>query len=326
MPRLSLPFPRECPYCVADLGPWEGDTCFTCSEIEPGKLSDPDAAVALLESEDGPIGTYDLWRGIRRDFGRNHLPRGMAFVYSDLRMCWAGKGIYGLYRHGLLPGARRLADVGQFLLLASHKSLSTPNLAFVMRSLGYRFQARSLDTALWNAPFTQWDGAGYVVENRRMARQMLTSIGVAPGRDGLTLMLARFQRLVDDALERRTAVLLDSRRLLAIKDSLAQWDERIPMPTAVAHFVDALSSMENVRLRTGPDSIRIRRAGSSTGAFVRISLRTERARFRLERLPGWATYANLRTTSGPFKVSIHLDANGALEEAVRLAELSYKTG
>jgi hypothetical protein len=68
---------------------------------------------------------------------------------DDLRACWAGKGIYGLYRHGLLPGLRDLGRAAAVYIHASDLALTVDEVRFILRYVGYRFSANSLEPALW---------------------------------------------------------------------------------------------------------------------------------------------------------------------------------
>ena len=59
-----------------------------------------DLALQVLEAESGPISIYDVCRGITREFGHEPNQKSIAVnLASDFRFCWAGRGLYGLYRH-----------------------------------------------------------------------------------------------------------------------------------------------------------------------------------------------------------------------------------
>lgn len=49
-----------------------------------------------------------MWRAA--DYGYHFGQQQIAntTLATDRRFCWAGQGIYGLYRHGPLPGPRNL--------------------------------------------------------------------------------------------------------------------------------------------------------------------------------------------------------------------------
>src|SRR5438477_118351 len=96
----------RCRRCEAELGPWEGRMCLKCSS--PGhtgrRLSLADLALIALERADAPLSVYDISRTIQRDSGTQvHRGSLMVNLSDDRRFCWAGKGLYGLYRHRLFP-------------------------------------------------------------------------------------------------------------------------------------------------------------------------------------------------------------------------------
>jgi len=61
----------------------------------------------VLEESDTALTVYDIKRSIRRDLGIDVSQETLQVSISgDRRFCWAGKGLYGLYRHGLIPGGK----------------------------------------------------------------------------------------------------------------------------------------------------------------------------------------------------------------------------
>lgn len=72
----------------------------------------------------------------------------LVWLSQDTRTCWAGRGIYGLYRHGLLPGARDLGSIAAVFAAAINRPMLDRELAFVLRWVGYRFQPDSMYLAL----------------------------------------------------------------------------------------------------------------------------------------------------------------------------------
>lgn len=133
--------------CGAELGPWEGGQCL---HHHPGSYwSIADQAMMVLEQEAGPLYLHDIQRGIARETGDEpYWPSVSAVVGTDRRFCWSGKGLYGLFRHGRIPGVRTLAEVASFLLVAADQPLSPEELGFLLSWSGYRFQQTSLDGAL----------------------------------------------------------------------------------------------------------------------------------------------------------------------------------
>ncbi len=141
---------RTCTLCgCGDLGPWEASPCPSVLAARGKSLGNADAAVYVLERADGPLSIYDIQRGITRNFGwEPYRPSLTVSVANDLRCCWAGKGLYALYRHGLIPGPRKLVDVAKIVLQAQDTELTADEISFAMRHLGYRFQKQSLINAL----------------------------------------------------------------------------------------------------------------------------------------------------------------------------------
>jgi hypothetical protein len=68
---------------------------------------------------------------------------------DDLRACWGGRGIYGLYRHGLLPGVRDLGRTAAVFIHASDRQLTIDEVTFIMRHVGYKFSHGSVEPAVW---------------------------------------------------------------------------------------------------------------------------------------------------------------------------------
>jgi hypothetical protein len=144
-PQLPL---AKCPHCGAGLGPWEDRSgCITCNGYKPTSVAD--RAVAVLEKSKRPIAHWDVKRALdRRSAQPVNEKTLLAQLGSDRRACWSGSGIYGLYRHGLLPGARDLTAVGSILSYSSEEPLLIEELCFVARYVGYSFADASLSTAL----------------------------------------------------------------------------------------------------------------------------------------------------------------------------------
>jgi hypothetical protein len=107
-----------------------------------------------------------------------------ASLATDRRLCWAGRGIYGLFRHGLLPGVRDLARVGGIYLHASDRELRLEELEFVLKFIGYRFQQQSLRNALWRGLYLgihaneTWDSWSGSRESERRQREAARAVGM----------------------------------------------------------------------------------------------------------------------------------------------------
>src|SRR4051794_9274382 len=115
------------------MGPHEGRTCVSCKKRPP--LDNADRIVAVLEQSPTPLNTWDIVREAKGLYDRSvWLP----YLSDDKRLCWAGRGMWGLYRHGMVPGVRRLSDAAAVFIHGAG-SITTKELYFVMRRIGYRF-------------------------------------------------------------------------------------------------------------------------------------------------------------------------------------------
>ena len=142
---------KRCSNCGAELSPWEGKRCVShgLDRRDIGHLGNADAAVCVVEQQPTALSVYDVARILERDYGRKiHQPTLHVSLSTDWRFCWAGKGLYGLYRHRLFPGPRNLQGVGSLFVyaLSGHKSLEA--ITFTMRWCGYRFNDFSLLSAI----------------------------------------------------------------------------------------------------------------------------------------------------------------------------------
>ncbi len=175
----------------------------SCSITRPvGWLSNTDAAVLILEQEDAPVSTYDVARGIRREFGWTVAKASLAVsLSSDRRVCWAGRSLYGLFRHGLFPGPRNLAGVAKLFLYSYAKPLDDELLAFVMQYAGYRFQRTSLRNALYRDDDVFWKKwSGWKVPVNWTTRATLRRLGVGSTNKAVDAIAAYCAHLVDSAL------------------------------------------------------------------------------------------------------------------------------
>lgn len=175
---------KACSHCQADLGPWEGTPCPILRVAQGDKLGVPDLAVLALERSPTPLTVYDIARTIRRelDVGVNQSTV-QVMISQDARFCWAGKGVYGLYRHGLIPGPRKLAGIAKVFLYSHGCPLEPELLEFIMKYAGYKFQSASLAAAVAYDPdiwWTQVDGRWcYDTARTQAAARELRRLGVA---------------------------------------------------------------------------------------------------------------------------------------------------
>jgi hypothetical protein len=199
-----------CKQCKAERGPWEDEFCPVLRAERGWQLSVADLAVHVLERSDTPLTIYDINRSIRRDFGIDVEQATLqARISTDRRFCWAGKGLYGLYRHGLIPGPRLLAGIAR-MFLYSHGPLTHASLEFAMKYAGYRFQSASLNSALNSAAEVFWfnsdDGSGWYWDTARTpeaADDALRRLGVAATQAEFDLVVARCTETVRAALAER---------------------------------------------------------------------------------------------------------------------------
>ena len=206
---------RKCSICSADLGPWEGVSCISCAlRIRwTGHLTIAERALWVLEAESGPISVYDVWRGIKREFGGDPGENSIgARLATDLRFCWVGRGMYGLYRHRVLPGPRNLAGVAKFLLYAVGTTVNASILAFLMGFMGYRFHQQSLINALARDPdVTNLRWKGFAVDHSDETAEALNRLGFAPSMLDFHILVSRWQGFMFEGLEayeRRTSMRL----------------------------------------------------------------------------------------------------------------------
>ena len=138
-----------CPHCRAILGPWEDQNgCQSCNGRPVRSIAD--RSIAVIEHSDVPLAWWDVKRALDREPRPPVRPSTASQVLADdLRACWGGRGIYGLYRHGLLPGVRDLGRAASVYIHAADRPLSLDEIRFILRHAGYRFAPGSLEPALW---------------------------------------------------------------------------------------------------------------------------------------------------------------------------------
>lgn len=153
----------QCPHCGATLGPAESPHgCLLCQGA--ALQTNPDRVIGVLEEAGSPIAHWDVRRLLERDAGCTHPGSVQVWLSADPRACWGGPGVYGLYRHGLLPGPRDLGITAAVFLSATEYALSQDELYFALQHAGYRFQITSLYAALSRAEgqgLVDWAGGGW---------------------------------------------------------------------------------------------------------------------------------------------------------------------
>ena len=195
---------RACNVCGAELGPWEASSCISCGHSAQSfyGMTNSDAGVMILEREDTPVTVYDIQRGIHREFGRIvHRESLTTSLSGDLRLCWAGRGLYGLYRHKLIPGPRNLAGIAAFFLYSHGSPLTIQQLSFVMKHVGYRYQDQSLRNALtFRSLVHRLSWNTYYVQNDGTTKAALLDLGLAPADDPLIDMVVRCRSFIQEGL------------------------------------------------------------------------------------------------------------------------------
>jgi hypothetical protein len=123
------PVPAPCETCGAMLGPWELTGRSTCLRCGPSwkRTESADAKIlTVLGASSEPLYIWDIQRLTAR---RRYMRPATTTVSQTLgapQYCWAGRSLYGLYRHGLIPGARDLATVAAAVLHVADGYLRSP--------------------------------------------------------------------------------------------------------------------------------------------------------------------------------------------------------
>ena len=206
-----------CPHCASALGPWEDSAgCQTCNDTVG--WSTTDRAIALLETTSAPLAYWDVKRSLDQEWTADHRPATVNQVLADdFRACWAGRGIYGLYRHGLLPGVRELGRTAAVFIHASDRQLTLDEVTFIMRHAGYRFSPGSVEAAVWRVQklgiyaitqgWTDTGDWGTLLQGSRdsVRRQRAVAKALQLGRRGpdLWTILDRAASQVENALTER---------------------------------------------------------------------------------------------------------------------------
>lgn len=198
---------RTCEACEAELGPWEHGTCPVLRRLRrpSATLNNADAAVLVLEGSDVPLSVYDIERGIARELGKT-VNRGSLNVSlaNDMRFCWAGRGIYGLFRHGLIPGPRNLAGIGRFFIYSYGSPIALADLEFVMKYAGYSFTSASLTRALTDDGDVYWPTWSQCdVHRSPSATHDLRRTGIAPDHQTFLALAERCRETIFAGFDER---------------------------------------------------------------------------------------------------------------------------
>lgn len=123
-----------CPGCGARLAPAEGPACLSHGPM-PAEIAD--ATLTVLEAADGPLSIKAVQERLAAIGVEAKVPSLSSILARDKRFCWARKGRYGLFRHGLVPGVRSLEDLVLVALVAVGGRYPSFDLAEVIESAGY---------------------------------------------------------------------------------------------------------------------------------------------------------------------------------------------
>jgi hypothetical protein len=145
-----------------------------------------------------PLGYWDVQRLLASNTGGSvHKGSVLVWLSTDARTCWGGPGIYGLYRHGLVPGVRDLGLAATVFIHAADTELAQEEARFVLQHVGYRFQSTSIYLALRRA-----EDAGLLT--RKLGRW-------GPTRRSMGPVLGLWHRIdVDAVIERATRQVSDA--------------------------------------------------------------------------------------------------------------------
>lgn len=203
-----------CDHCSSVLADWEGNRC-ACGGPFARTNREILYAVACAASE--PLHARDFVRAAERDFGAHmNVPTANAVLAPDQRFCWAGKGVYGLYRHGPLPGPRTLEQAARLILVAAGEPLNLEVVDFCLKRLGYRYNVASLRNGVSKSYWISWDWYGTWDHARGDAaeRTLRQEIPVVPPK-----RRAAWNRLRDrTAIQIQSAVSERAARLQALAD------------------------------------------------------------------------------------------------------------
>jgi hypothetical protein len=217
--------PKVCTSCNARLSGWEADQC-ACTP-KSYTLTNGDIAYAIAASSPAPLHLRDFVRLADVDYDKTmSQATANATIAPDPRFCWAGKGLYGLLRHGPLPGPRNLEEASRLLLCASDRALTLEAVDFCLKRLNYRFTTASLHNAISRSTTIEWrwpDGHFHVPQSPERDAQLLRDVPVLPPgpRDDWTGLKMFIRSVVDRTLAQRTERLRNAAIRTIVRDD---WD------------------------------------------------------------------------------------------------------
>ncbi|MEX0826148.1 MAG: hypothetical protein WD184_05300 [Acidimicrobiia bacterium] len=181
----------KCRKCRSILAPWEV-AAGGCRCEGPRTKSLAEVFYSVLCTAQDPLPRYDILRIAKADFDTFAGDMtATAVLAADKRFVWTGRGVYGLYRHGPLPGARNLEEVSR-LVLAAVGTLHVDSLAFILKQLGYRFSLASLRNALSRSEYITWRGGWHHASSDIARRALRSDLRAVPGKEA-----AEFDEIID---------------------------------------------------------------------------------------------------------------------------------
>jgi len=199
----------ECDRCGAILSDWEQGRC-ACKG--PSNETNREVLYAVACAADEPLHIRDYVRAAERDFGVHmSSPTATAVLSPDRRFCWASKGVYGLYRHGPLPGPRTLEQATRIVLVAAGRPLNYEVVDFCLKRLGYRYNIASLRNGVYRSRRITWDWYGTWDHPRGSGAEktIAAEIPVVPPRN-----LGAWTRVRDNTARRVEAAIAERTELL----------------------------------------------------------------------------------------------------------------
>lgn len=223
----------RCSRCDAELSDWEVQearslhvTPCWCSGIPRGVTQTlANVAYAKLCDTDlhQPVKTHDVVRFVTPQYRGDPRYSINSALSQGKRFCWGGQALYGLARHGLLPGARSLPEAAYAILIAAPRELHVEEVDFVLEQLNYRFNRDSLLHHLRGYTSNRWGllfnidylNRVWVNSGRDTRREYNRAIGVCPTHIG-------FDTWIDDTLAPKVERTLADRtqRLASVNGTL----------------------------------------------------------------------------------------------------------
>jgi hypothetical protein len=169
---------------------------------------------AVAASAPGPLRVQDFVRLADSQYGHRITAASANVTLTDPRFCWAGQGIYGLYRHGPLPGPRSLEPAARLVLTAAGHPMTMETIDYCLKALGYRYNSGSLRNAVsrsYKIKYRWVDGLYDHPRGEAAERELRGEIRVVPPRHRAAweFLRDRLACSIEDALGIRTARLRD---------------------------------------------------------------------------------------------------------------------